>query len=141
MKVKLKNTGEIINIADHAMVTLDACNSMGISLRVGFDEVEEFLDDNGLPLGFEKKMNAKRPIILEPTPTVDWEQRRYEIAKEAMTAIMSNKEYYNQAVANGDSVGCYHIPTSVSVAAIEFADALVKELKIKQNESNIQTNR
>lgn len=127
MKAKLKNTGEIINIADHAMVTLDACNSMGISLRVGFDEVEEFLDDNGLPLGFEKQMNAPRPIILEPT--LDWEKRRYEIAKEAMTAIMSNKEYYNQAVAIGDSVGCYHIPRSVSVAAVEFADALVEELK------------
>lgn len=134
MKAKLKNTGEIINISDHAKVTLDACNSMGV---IGFDEVEEFLDDNGLPLGFEKQIKAPRPIILETTPTVDWEQRRYEIAKEAMTAIMCNKEYYNQAVANGDSVGCYHIPRSVSVSAVEFADALVKELKTKQNESNI----
>lgn len=141
MKAKIKKTGEIINIADYATVALDRCDSYGTPIELVFDEVEEFLDDNGLPLGFEKQMKAPRPIILETTPTVDWEQRRYEIAKEAMTAIMCNKEYYNQAVANGDSVGCYNIPRSVSVAAVEFADALVKELKIKQNESNIQTNR
>ena len=141
MKAKLKKTGEIINIAEYARVTLDQCDSWGNPIEVNLDDVEEFLDDNGLPLGFEKQMNAPRPIMLEPTPTVDWEKRRYEISKEAMTAIMCNKEYYNQAVANGDSVGCYHIPRSVSVSAVEFADALVKELKIKQNESNIQTNR
>lgn len=135
MKAKLKNTGEIINIADYATVSLDRCDSYGTPIQIGFDEVEEFLDDNGLPLGLEEQMNAPRPIMLEPS--VDWEQRRYEIAKEAITAIMCNKEYYNTAVDLGDSVGCYHIPRSISVAAVEFADALIEELKIKQNESNI----
>lgn len=128
MKAKLKKTGEIINIADHAKVTLDACNSMGV---IGFDEVENFLDDNGLPLGFEKQMNTPRPIMLEPTPTVDWEQRRYEIAKEAMTAIMSNSDFYEQVLYENAEKGQRQIQKSISSAAVIFADALIQELKIK----------
>lgn len=137
MKAKLKKTGEIINIADYATVALDRCDSYGTPIELVFDEVEEFLDDKGLPLGFEKQMKAPRPIILEPTPTVDWEQRRYEIAKEAMTAIMSNADFYEQVLYESAEKGQRQIQTSISIAAVIFADALVKELKTKQNESNI----
>lgn len=131
MKAKLKKTGEIINIADYAKVTLKKCDSYGTPIRVGFDEVENFLDDNGLPLGFEKQMNTPRPIMLEPTPTVDWEQRRYEIAKEAMTAIMSNSDFYEQVLYENAEKGQRQIQKSISSAAVIFADALIQELKIK----------
>lgn len=119
MKAKLKKTGEIINIADHAMVTLDTCNSMGV---IGFDEVEEFLDDNGLPLGFEKQMNTPRPIMLEPS--VDWEQVRIQAAIAAMQGMMAaiSPERFTVRISK----------EAVAKASVEYADALIEELKKKK---------
>ena len=46
---------------------------------------------------------------------IDWEQRRYEIAKDIFTAWCSNPE---KAILRTDSV-----------VAVAYADALIKELK------------
>ena len=40
MKVRVKETGEIINIADYARVTLDKCDSYGNPIELSFDDVE-----------------------------------------------------------------------------------------------------
>ena len=32
---------------------------------------------------------------------IDWEQKRYEIAKETVTAIMSNEDFYHQVLCEG----------------------------------------
>lgn len=47
---------------------------------------------------------------------IDWEQRRYEIAKDILAALISSPttRYY-----------------SYSKVAVEYADALIKELKKK----------
>lgn len=61
---------------------------------------------------------------------IDWEQRRYEIAKEAISAIMSNEEFYNQVLYEGAQLnGSRIIPANISHAAVVFADALIAELK------------
>ena len=72
MKVRVKETGEIINIADYARVTLDKCDSYGNPIELSFDDVE---------------------ILQEMSDNIDWEQKRYEIAKETVTAIMSNEDF------------------------------------------------
>ena len=72
MKVRVKETGEIINIADYARVTLDKCDSYGNPIELSFDDVE---------------------ILQERADNIDWEQRRYEIAKETVTAIMSDEDF------------------------------------------------
>lgn len=64
--------------------------------------------------------------------TVDWEQRRYEIAKEAMTSIMSNSEFYEQVLYEGAEKGQRQIQKNISSAAVIFADALIEELKKKK---------
>lgn len=69
MKAKINKTGEIINIADYARVTLESCDSYGNPLELGFDEVE---------------------ILQEKSDDIDYEQRRHEIAKELMKAFASN---------------------------------------------------
>ena len=38
---------------------------------------------------------------------IDWEQRRYEIAKDAMTAILSNPEIVNEVTEEGEPVGAH----------------------------------
>ena len=52
---------------------------------------------------------------------IDWEQRRYEIAKDILTAWYSNSDRWT-------SVG---IPKDDSEAAVRYADALIKALKEK----------
>jgi len=52
------------------------------------------------------------------TTEIDWEQRRYEIAKDALAALLSNP-----------TIGGVY--ASYSKVAVDYADALIKELKKK----------
>lgn len=92
MKAKVKATGEIINIANYAKVTLDQCDSWGNPIELGFDEVE---------------------ILQEPTSDIDWEQRRYEIARECVAVLMRNEITLEYAAK----------------ISVEQADVLITELK------------
>ena len=58
---------------------------------------------------------------LEFEKAIDWEQRRYEIAKAAMQGRLSN-QYGDVLVGERDFEG-------VAVSSVEFADALISELK------------
>lgn len=92
MKARIKKTGEIINIANYAKVTLDQCDSWGDPIELGFDEVE---------------------ILQEPTSNIDWEQRRYEIVKEASIAMIRFQASDEERVK----------------WAIDLADTLIAELR------------
>lgn len=96
MKARIKKTGEIINIANYAKVTLDQCDSWGNPIELGFDEVE---------------------ILQEPTSDIDWEQRRYEIAKEMMKTVILTD--------GGAKTGTENL----AIWCVGCADALIAELK------------
>lgn len=98
MKARVKATGEIINIADYARVTLDRCDSYGNPIELSFDEVE---------------------ILQERSDNIDWEQRRYELAKAAMQGFCSNSQ---KQFINVDS-------SIIAKLSICFADTLIKKLK------------
>ena len=114
MKVELKKSGEIINIADYARVVLDKCDSYGNPIEVGFNEIKSVYNDDGLILG----MSKFKPQILEVNNSVDWEQRRYEIAKEAIRGVALNADRFTRI----------EIETTVN-NALELADLLISELK------------
>lgn len=98
VKARIKATGEIIDIASYARVTLSKCDSYGDPLELGFDEVE---------------------ILAEKTDDIDWEQRRYELAKELMKGFASNP--HNQCVdATTETLAQW---------SIGGADALIAELQ------------
>ena len=62
----------------------------------------------------------------EKTDSIDWEQRRYEIAKEMMPQIFNelDPEYMLVEGAKGKS------PMEVTAeSAVRYADALIEELK------------
>lgn len=59
MKARIKATGEIINIADSATVTLDVCNEFGNPIEKKFDEVEILQDE-------------------ESSNPINWEARKWE---------------------------------------------------------------
>lgn len=98
VKARIKATGEIIDIASYARVTLSKCDSYGDPLELGFDEVE---------------------ILTEKTDDIDWEQRRYELAKELMKGFASNP--HNQCVdATTETLAQW---------SVGGADALIAELQ------------
>lgn len=82
-----------------------------------------------LPKGKQVMISANKVDITDYSPRIDWEQRRYEIAKETVTAIMSNEDFYHQVLYEGAEHNQRQIQTSIASAAVVFADALIKELK------------
>lgn len=92
MNVKLKD-GRILPIEENSLIAL---NDNGETLEVNVDEIESFECDG-----------------------IDWETRRYEIAKAAIQGILSNSSI-------DDTIENY---VNVSV---KLADALIAELKKKQ---------
>lgn len=79
-----------------------------------------------LPGGRQIVVNSKDVDITDRRPYVNWEQRRYEIAKDVMNGIISahTVEEINNSFYNNDSV--YKIVVDLSV---ELADALIERLK------------
>jgi hypothetical protein len=112
MKARIKETGEIINISDYARVTLDKCDSYGSPIELSFDEVE---------------------ILQERSDNIDWEQRRYELAKAAMQGILSNEEEVGYACSGATykENEKHTVPKAVAQFAIACADVLINELKGK----------
>lgn len=101
MKARIKKTGEIANIADYSRVVLESCDSWGNPLEYPLDEVE---------------------IIEERADDIDWEQRRYEIAKEMLTVIFQETKEYSSSGGISD----YH---DIPKLAVDYADLLIAELK------------
>lgn len=103
MKARVKETGEIIDV--------------------------ENLYDDGTALVKGQYFKVSELDFFSDFETIDWEQRRYEIAKEAVTAIMSNEDFYHQVLVEGAEHGQRQIQTNIASAAVIFADALIEELK------------
>ena len=62
---------------------------------------------------------------------IDWGQRRYEIAKSAMNAILANREMVAAMLQSPNPKGFEY---QVARNSVSFADALIAELK-KTNET------
>ena len=103
MKARIKTTGKIVEIED--------------------------LYDDGTALVKGRYFKVSELDFFEDFEAIDWEQRRYEIAKESVTAIMSNEDFYHQILYEGAEHGQRQIQTNIASAAVIFADALIEELK------------
>lgn len=98
MKARVKDTGEVVDVRP--------CREP-LNVRLAFYETENGRKFPMFSLEFEKN--------------IDWEQRRYEIAKAAMQGQLSN-QYGDVLVGERDFEG-------VAESSVEFADALIAELK------------
>jgi hypothetical protein len=72
MKAKIISTGEIINIADYARVTLDKCDDYGNPIEVSFEDIE---------------------LIKDSSSTIDWQQIRIQAAIAVMRELCVQPEY------------------------------------------------
>ena len=112
MKKRIRKTGEIVDVISYYNCycserdTTDSVsyidskgvehrNERGLNLWWDFEDVEEVLSTD-----------------------IDWNQRRYEIAKEAVRGVALNEDTFSNV----------EIKTTVK-NALKFADALIAELK------------
>lgn len=72
-----------------------------------------------LPGGRQIVINSVNIEITDHRPYIDWEQRRYEISKDVLSAFLSNS---NEMIFEGN-------PEDHAKGAVEFADALIKKLR------------
>lgn len=96
MKAIVKDTGEVVDVRP--------CREP-LSVRLAFYETEQGRKFPMFALEFEKP--------------IDWEQRRYEIARDMLASIESNAD---PRMYQGN-------PDEQSKWAVIFADALIAELK------------
>lgn len=115
MKARIKETGEIVEVINYSKhnycIEYGGNNSFGEYDTKSLDDVELILDE----------------------PTIDWEQRRYEIAKEAMAGILSSDEQTGYACTEAIYLKGEKrtTPKAVSRYAIACADALIEELRLR----------
>ena len=99
MKAKIKSTGEIVDISPTGVTSVQRTCT-----KYATKDGRELLD-----------------LALEFLPNVDWEQRRYEIAKEAMNGLLSAPVV--------DGVNPNPSVKDIATLSVRLADALIKELK------------
>jgi hypothetical protein len=74
-----------------------------------------------LPKGKQVMINSNKVDITDYSPYIDWEQRRYEIAKAAMQGILC------APIVEG--IDPNPTPWELARISVRNADALIKELK------------
>lgn len=116
MKARIKETGEIINIAEYDRVTLDKCDSYGNPIDVPYEDIE---------------------LLQEKSENTDWEQMRHDMAKD-FTATLLGRLNYDPFKANaccccsdGEPVNPY---SHIARMAVSVADAVIEELKNHKNQ-------
>lgn len=122
---RIKKSGEIIDVTAFSCYGtkqdndyVEYIDQYGIEHRAKlhyYSDLEDVEIELGNPIDPERKK-------------IDWETRRYQIAKSAMIAVMGNKEVYDLALRE-KGTGSICVPNVVAHAACVFADSLIKELK------------
>lgn len=116
MKAKIKKTGEIVNLASYATITLDQCDSWGNPIEMKPEEVE---------------------LIQEQTEDEHWQDIRERAAIAAMqgtiTILGSSDRYaFREVVVEGFRGTKRTFPNEIAEFACACADALIEKLKSNQ---------
>lgn len=127
MKARVKRTGEIIDV--------DFCSN---GVGHGWVPAET-------PWHCHKNDAYYRGCELEPLETedweisrpIDWEQRRYEIAKDISMTLISLAATVSEEIKDNKLVKNVGLPmVNLVKGSIEYADMLIRELKKKCNENS-----
>lgn len=95
--------------------------------------IEDIIDDNRI-YGWDTMTVLIMEEIdktLPPPFNVDWEQRRYEIAKSAMNGILSNENQvdFARSEVTYKEHEKHTMPRTIARYAVSCADILIEELK------------
>ena len=105
MKTRIKSTGEIVEVED--------------------------LYDNGTALVNGGYFKVSELDFFDNFETIDWEHRRYELAKYVMQGLISNSFWMKNLGMFLDEHPDSKIDVieAISIESINYADSLIKKLK------------
>jgi hypothetical protein len=109
MKVRIKKTGEILEVAEYAKVAMDVCDSYGCPLEYGLDEIEI--------------IGERR--IFESYSVVNWQQVKIQAAMRAMQGMIANSNEIDYRGMSLDKINS----DAMAELAVNYAHSLVEELK------------
>lgn len=113
MKARIKKTGEIVNLASYATITLNVCDSWGNPIEMKPEEIE---------------------LIQDKTNDFDWQSFRAEAAKDFTVAILSNPRWSEHFKATDKDFRfdeAYYKKVVIG-NALSYTDELIKQLKEKE---------
>lgn len=108
MKARIKKTGEIVNVAEYAKITLEQCDSFGNPVELSPDEVE---------LTDESKQRIETPYSDMLQERID-KERRFQILVATIPAVIDPKHVVNE--------------TRIAFDACDIADAVFAEWKSRE---------
>ena len=114
MKARIIATGEIINIAEYASVTLDRCDSFGDPIQLPFDEVEIISE----PTIEEPKESSE--YLVAPSGMPSEKRMRYELTKAAIPTAYKTLIDSNLYKINNDAI---------ALQSVNIADAILNKLR------------
>lgn len=133
-KIRVKTTGEILNITEYQRIEVDHCDSYGTPIYFKPEEVEFLPDD--------EDAGKEQPVTtINQSDGIDWEQRRYDLSKISYQSLLNNHEWLKDMLRLFvcQEEGSENVENVVAHEAVAYADALIAELK-KQKEGGKDAN-
>ncbi len=128
MMYQIRKTGEVVEVLSY---------TAPLGIHRSSDDTVSYIDSRG-----EEHQSAKGNIFwdfkkvaddtgVDSKREIDWGMRRYELAKSAMSGILSNEDEVEYACSEATygKDEKHLIPTAIAQMAIACADALIAELK------------
>ena len=110
MKVKIKKTGEIVNVSDYATINLEYCDSYGNPVIVSLNDVE-----------FIQEIPEDKP---EDPEDKHWQNIRERAAIAALQGITSARFHGNSTDCTNFAINC----------ANKLVDLLKEESELEESE-------
>lgn len=120
MKYRIRKTGEIIDVVSYSGLTS--------TIRDKNDDWVDYIDSNGNEIRHAQLNKYWDLELVNETETdIDWEQRRYEIARDVLAS--SSIKTAVDLLGAGYSIGEDNMGVACAKQAVAMADALIVELK------------
>lgn len=115
MKAKIIKTGEIVDVISYS----------GSTIRNEYIDKVSYIDSKGVEhdretLNYYWDFEQIPDVKEDNFPKIDWEQRRYELAKAALVATLGSETF-----SRGGMTEC---------RIVRIANKIIEELKEKSNE-------
>ena len=125
MKKRIRKTGEIVDVIAWYNL-MGAERDMNDSVSYIDSKGNECVKVEGLNLAWDFE-----DVEESPKSDIDWEQRRYNTAKDVLTAIMGRISYdpLTQCACSGLDGERPNPYQGIAQISVEAADALIAELK------------
>lgn len=119
MKVRIKETGEIVKVESWSELILDKYDSFENPIKVNIDEVEIISEPT------IEELKANHALILKPSDMPSEERMRYELAKAAIPTAWSVCVKYDYSTSKYSHIG----DKDIAKESLGIADAIIKQLK------------